>query len=312
VGTIRDITERNKAQETVQKIRTELQQIFDNAHVGILFLKGGRRIYRCNTKTAEILGYDSPRELVAMGMDRFHLTEDDFKAFGDTYDARLAKGEQVHAEYQLKRRDGTGIWCSFSGKALDTAMPPDMDQGVIWVIDDISEKRAARQALKESEKRVSTILESVNTGILIIDPDTRSIVDVNPAAARMIGLPRADIINQKCHNFVCPSPEHDCPVIDNMERVENAERILITGDGKKIPILKTVVPVTLGGRRQFLESFVDLTGQKEAEKELQENIKELERFYKMAIGREEKMISLKEEINALLAKTGEKEKYIIR
>ncbi|MCG8614885.1 MAG: transporter substrate-binding domain-containing protein [Desulfobacterales bacterium] len=312
VGTIRDITERNKAQETVQKIRTELQQIFDNAHVGILLLKGRRRIYRCNVKTAEILGYDSPRDMVGMRMNRFHMSEDDFQAFGDTYYARLAKGEQVHAEYQLKRRDGTGIWCSFSGKALDTAMPPDMEQGVIWVIDDISEKRAARQALKESEKRVNTILESVNTGILIIDPETRTIVDVNPAAARMIGLSRTDIVNRKCHQFVCPRAEHDCPVIDNMERIENAERVLITGDGREVPILKTVVPVMLGGRKQFLESFVDITGQKAAENELQDNLKELERFYNMAIGREEKMIDLKAEINALLVQAGEKEKYKIR
>lgn len=312
VGTIRDIRERTKAQETVQKIRTELQQIFDNAHVGILFVKSRRRVYRCNNRTAEILGYDSPREMVGMGMAGVHLSEKSFTGFGEKYYSRLARGEQVRTEYQLKRKDGSGIWCAMSGKALDPANPPDMDQGVIWVIDDITEKRKARQALKESEKRISTILNSINTGTLIIDPENRTITDVNQAAAQMIGLPKADIIGRRCHRFVCPREDNDCPIIDGLQKVDNAERILLTADGREVPILKTVVPVILGDKHQLLESFVDLTGQKEAEKEVQENLRELERFYQLAIGREEKMIDLKSEINGLLTQAGEPEKYIIR
>ncbi len=187
-----------------------------------------------------------------------------------------------------------------------------MEKGVIWVIDDISEKRKVRQALKETEKRVSTILNAINTGTMIIDPANRTIVDVNPAAARMIGLSRDKIIGRKCHKFVCPREDHDCPIIDGLQKVDNAERTLLTADCREIPILKTVVPVMLGGKKQLLESFVDLTGQKEAEKELQRNLTELEKFYTLAIGREEKMISLKEEINLALVQLGHEEKYIIR
>ncbi len=176
----------------------------------------------------------------------------------------------------------------------------------------IYDKREARQALRESEKRVNTILNAINTGTMIIDPENRTIVDVNPAAARMIGLTRDKIIGRKCHRFVCPREDHDCPIIDGLQKVDNAERILLTGDGREIPILKTVVQVMLGGKEQLLESFVDLTGQKEAEDELQRNLNELEKFYKLAIGREEKMIALKEEVNHLLVQMGQKGKYIIR
>ena len=312
VGTIRDITERNKAQETVQRIKNELQQIFDNAHVGILLLKGEHRVYRCNTRSAEILGYGSPIDLVGMRMSDLHLTGDDFKAFDQKHHASLVKGDQVRTEFRLRRQDGAGIWCSMAGKALDPAVPPDIGEGVIWVIDDISEKRSARQALKESEKRVSTILNSINTGILIVDPQSMIIADVNPAAARMIGLSIEDIVGKDCHRFVCHDGKQDCPVMDRHEKSDTTEQLLSTGDGRQIPILKTVVSVVLNGKSQLLESFVDLTGQKDAEKELQKNLMELERFYQMAVGREEKMISLKAEINDLLVQAGKKEKYIIR
>jgi two-component system sensor histidine kinase/response regulator len=47
--------------------------------------------------------------------------------------------------------------------------------------------------------------------------------------------------------------------------LENSERILITADGKEMPILKTVIRVSIGGKDYLLESFVDITARKEAE-----------------------------------------------
>ena len=57
--------------------------------------------------------------------------------------------------------------------------------------------------------------------------------------------------------------------------------------------------------------MVDLGGLKEAERELQAKFDELARFRRMAIGREQKMIELKKEINELLKATGNSEKYKI-
>ena len=57
--------------------------------------------------------------------------------------------------------------------------------------------------------------------------------------------------------------------------------------------------------------MVDLSGPKKAERELKERLDELARFRRMAIGREQKMIELKKEINELLKATGHAEKYKI-
>ncbi len=226
VGTIRDITERIKVQETVNQIRTELQQIFDNAHVGILFVKPQTRIYRCNMRMAQILGYDSPKQMVEINMADIHLSPKSFQAFEELYHRPMGSGEQVRTEYQLRRKDGAGIWCAMSGRALDPSGQPDLDQGLIWVIDDITEKRVARQALKESENRVRTILDSINTGVLIIDPEKGTVVDANPATARMMKVPMEKIVGKKCHEVVvCQGEETDCPDIDKHRRIDNSEQI---------------------------------------------------------------------------------------
>ncbi|MFA5181545.1 MAG: GAF domain-containing protein [Syntrophales bacterium] len=168
-----------------------------------------------------------------------------------------------------------------------------------------------REMLMQAEKRSRTILDAISVGTIMIDPETRTIVDVNPIAARMIGLPKEDIVGNICHNFVCPKEINECPVLDLEQKLDNAERVLLTAGGIAIPILKTAAPVKLGDKEYLLESFVDITAQKAMEEELNQRMEELERFTKLTIDREERMIELKEEINTLLTRMGREAKYNI-
>ncbi len=120
----------------------------------------------------------------------------------------------------------------------------------------------------ESEARLKTIMKGLMTGIAIIDEQTHTIVDVNPAAADMIGLPREKIVGKICHKFISPAEEGKCPISDLNQKVDNSERILLTGKGEEIPILKTVTRIDLFGRSHLVESFVDISERKEMEAEL--------------------------------------------
>ena len=55
------------------------------------------------------------------------------------------------------------------------------------------------ETLQERENYLETIFNSVQTGLLVIDPETHSILDVNPAAAELIGLDRCKIGRSKHH-----------------------------------------------------------------------------------------------------------------
>lgn len=173
------------------------------------------------------------------------------------------------------------------------------------------ERQQVQEEIRASEERVKTIVHSISAGIIVIHPEDRTISDVNPVAAEMIGLPREKIVGKICHRFICPREDRNCPILDLEEEIDNAERVLLTADGREIPILKTVVPVMLGGKKHLLESFVDISERKAAEEELQRNLEELERFNQLTINREERMIRLKEEINELQRQMGMPEKYKI-
>ncbi|MDT8420689.1 MAG: PAS domain S-box protein [Desulfuromonadales bacterium] len=115
----------------------------------------------------------------------------------------------------------------------------------------------------------STIFSMVQAGLMIIDAATHKIVDVNPWALKMIGAPRDQVIGSICHHFVCPAEVGSCPVTDLCKKIDNSERILLTSDGREVPILKTVSTLELGGKPYLIESFLDISEQEQARKALE-------------------------------------------
>jgi PAS domain S-box-containing protein len=140
----------------------------------------------------------------------------------------------------------------------------------------INERQQAETALQESEHRLKTIMDSAQTGIVMIDAETRQLVDANPAALRMIGAAREQVIGNVCHKFICPAERDHCPICDLGQTVDNSERILLTAQGETVPIIKNVTVVTLMGRQYLLETLVDITEQKQIGAALAKRASELE------------------------------------
>jgi PAS domain S-box-containing protein len=134
-----------------------------------------------------------------------------------------------------------------------------------------SQKEVALAALQESEEWNQLILQTVLSGVMVIEVATRKIVEVNDTALKLIGLPKEQVVDSVCHRFVCPAEEKNCPILDLGKKVDFSEKILLAAGGKQKNIIKTVVPVQLHGREYLIESFVDITERKMAEAEKQES-----------------------------------------
>jgi len=122
---------------------------------------------------------------------------------------------------------------------------------------------------------LTKVFESVRAGIMIIDANTHQIVDANPAALALIGASKENVIGHVCHTFICPDQAGKCPLSDLGQPLDNAERMLVTLDGRRVPIIKYAVPVVLDGSPRFLETFVDITDRKKAEEDLVAAVRKL-------------------------------------
>ena len=124
--------------------------------------------------------------------------------------------------------------------------------------------------LLQSKQYLAAVNNAMMTGLVVIERQTHTIIDVNEAAARMIGLKRQEIIGRECHRFICPKQRGQCPITDLGQTIDNAERVLLRADGKPVPILKTVTSLSLPAGEVLVETFVDLTERKKIEAQVQE------------------------------------------
>lgn len=158
-----DIDQQRRAAQDLEQLTRQQQLILDHAMVGIAFLRD-RRLTRCNQRFAELLGY-TPEELTNVCSQTWYADKSTWKLAGERYDAVLSSGQAFEAEIELVRKDGTRFWCDARSKAID---PQDLSRGVIWIIMDISERKAteadliaARQQLEQRVEERTRELEQV-------------------------------------------------------------------------------------------------------------------------------------------------------
>ena len=139
----------------------------------------------------------------------------------------------------------------------------------IWLISLlIRHIRQFEVALRSSEERMRVMFESVNAGIVLVDCETKSIVDANPAAIRMYGGEKEELIGCFYSALFQSGDESVCLFAADGESIDISKGVMRLRHGGSLPILTSISSVTVDDRRCLLESFVDLTEQLALENEL--------------------------------------------
>lgn len=124
---------------------------------------------------------------------------------------------------------------------------------------------ASEEAIRQDEARLRVILNSVQTGIVIIDAETHQVIEVNEVVPHLCGRTREEFVGAQCKEVVCSVPGEGCFARDSSELPVRCECLLPTKDGQGISIIRHATVVTLNGRQCILESFLDITERKRAE-----------------------------------------------
>jgi PAS domain S-box-containing protein len=199
-----------------------------------------------------------------------------------------------------------------------------MEQRVLDRTADLRET-TARLALENEERlrsdaRTRLILNSAGEGIFGFDAE-EGVTFINGAAETLLGFTADEVIGKGIHALVhhshadgTPYPQEDCPMYRACTRGESSravEEVLWRKDGSKFLSEYSVTPIfdDKKGSAGAVVVFRDITERKNIESELSRRMEDLERFNRLTMGREERMIQLKQEVNALLEEMGKGRKY---
>ncbi|MBI3755664.1 MAG: PAS domain S-box protein [Deltaproteobacteria bacterium] len=170
--------------------------------------------------------------------------------------------------------------------------------------------------LKESEERFRSVSESAPDAIICLNGHG-SIYFWNKKAEEMFGYKADEAINRHIHDVICPerykekagegfkefSKTGAGPVVGKTIEIEGLKR-----DGTEFPVELSISAVNIKGEWHATGIIRDITGRKEAEKKIAEQMDFLARFHKAAVQREFRIKELRDENEALKKKIQEMEK----
>lgn len=279
VGIIADVTQRKKIEKDLKASEEKFREMAEKIHE-IFYIYDpiqGKMLY-ISPAHEKITGwpvekvYHDPESWVEMihPQDReqlFRYISGELKAIGP---------EGV--EFRISKPDGSIRWL------LAKPTPLKDNSGnvfrVMGSMSDITSRKEAEEKLSRSRENLRKILGSVSFGIIIVGKDRR-IKHVNKTALEMVGYEsESDLVGEICTRTMCPSAENECPIMDMDQCLDKSERLLRDKEGNEIPIIKSAIPISMDGEEVILESFIDITALKNAEKALEKALEDKEMLMK--------------------------------
>ena len=263
----RDITERKRMMNAVRESEERLSKTLASSPDSITVTDLNGIIVECNQATLDMHGFSSRQDLI--GKKAFELiAKKDHQKAEENLAKTLEQDVVKDVEYTMLTRDGR----EFPGE-LSAAIIRDATgnpAGFVASVRDITGRKKAENALKESEERYKAIFEGAGDGFLAADIKTNKFVFANPKICEMTGYSLKELLELNVNDI---HPKEDLPfVIDQFTK--QAQGTLDVA--KDIPVLrkdKTVLycdisskVIEIEGQKRLVGLFRDITERKKIER----------------------------------------------
>jgi len=267
-GLIKDITDRKQTEEALRESEARYRLLVETLNEGIWVIDKDAVTTYVNPKMADILGY-TVEEM--NGRSLFTFMDEAGKRVCEQNIERRKKGIREQHNFEFLKKDGTRIYAT-----LETTPLKGKDGeylGALAGVTDITGRRQAEEALRESEERYSSLFFNNNSVSLLIDPDTGRIVDANDAAGRYYGYTRDQLRSMGIYDL---NQLNRDTVVRNLMRAkeEKAKHFFSThylAEGSKRYVEIYSGPIRVQGKPLFYSIIHDITDRKLAEEALRES-----------------------------------------
>ncbi len=301
---VQDITENKKTFEALQ-LR---DKIFTHS-MDMLFIAGFDGYFKVlNPAVENTLGWTLD-ELYAKPWLEFVHPEDRIQT-EEIKTKRLDTGQEIlQFENRYLCKDGNYKWLSWN------SFPYPDENIIVGVARDITDRKALDESLRLSEERYKLIDEASSDSIYSYDLQGH-FTHVNTALCKLLGLTNDQIIG-KTHQEL-GFPDDQCKewdrlhklVYDTQKTVVSETTATIDGDQKFFEVVLDPIYDLDGTIIGIAGTTRDIDARKKAEIKVREQMDELRRWNAVTLGRENRIIELKKEVNQLLKMMDQPPRYL--
>lgn len=293
--------------ESQKRFRRLLQEV---SSIAVQGYDENRKVIFWNKASEYLYGYSSEE---AIGKDLLDLIIPDEmrELVEDAIQKMIITGKGFPAEeLVLKRKDGSLVPVLSNHTVIDTSN----NKKELYCLDiDLTDRKNAERDLKESEERYRLIHENSMDAILLTEPDG-SIISANHSACRMFQMTQEEICKLGRSGVVDTTDTRLPELLEERKQNGFVKGVLtfFRKDKSKFQAeFTSSIFVNSEGKLRTSMIIRDITERKKYEDELKNQAEELmkantelQQFNKLSVGREFRMIELKEQINALSQKLG--------
>ena len=268
LGAIVDITERKRAEESLRESEERFRTIFEQSAIGISIADPDRRFLETNVAYQRLTGY-SGEELY--GKEIAELSHPEDVPTDETRNQEVHAGDRdrYQREKRYIRKDGEQIWVRPTiSVARDADGEPEF---LIGMVEDITERKRAEQALEQSEERYRSVVERTADGLFLADLESNHVLETNAALQRMLGYTAEELLEMTLYDFIVDSKEN----IDRNSRRVLEEKQAFIGerryrreDGGIIDVEVSASVIPYGNKEVCCSIVRDVTERKAMEREL--------------------------------------------
>ncbi len=300
----RDITESKTIKEKLERSEEKYRTTFEHTGSAMAILEEDTVISLANSQFEQLTGYPK-EEIEGKSWTKF-VHPDDVKVMLERHKVRRVNPEGVITEYEFRalRKDG-----DIRNAMIEVTMIPKTKKSVVSLID-ITERKKADEALKESEGKYRALIEATDTGFVILDAKG-NVLDANDEYVRLTGHKvRKDILGRCVVEWTAEyDKERNAKEVKKCFEqgvMRNLEIDYVDKAGKVTSIEINATAVKTKEGTIVITLCRDITERKQADEALQgvtekleRKVDELQRYKKVTVGRELKMRELKKRIEDL-------------
>ncbi len=290
-----DITERKLIEKKFEEEANRRRILMDQSRDGIVILDQNGKVYESNRKFAEMLGYsiEEVHQLQVWDWDA-KWSQEQLLQMIRSIDASGDHFETIH-----RRKDGTLYDVEISTNGAEIGG----QKLVFCVCRDITQRKAYERRIIVERTYFEQLFQSSPDAIVVGDIKGR-ISLINKEFTRLFGYTHEEAVGRFIDELIVPDYLSDEGAFLT-QRVGKGETVEIetrrkNKEGREFDVLLRCQPIFIEDELVGVYGiYRDITERKKTEAEINKRIKELEDFYDMAVGRELRMIELKEQIEEL-------------
>ena len=255
-----ELEARNEAADELKESQQLYEALAESSTAGIGLRDEAGRFAYVNKMMATMLEVPDPNQLLGLPYLDFVHPEDREES------RRRIEANQIgevasRREHRLVSLTGNVIWVESTGVPI---LRND-NKYIMGVFQDCTARRRMEQTLRENEERYRAVMQQSNESILLVDIETRRILEVNPHCVEAFGYSEAELLAMTTYDLVADTRENIDRRSDAISSGAGANEQLIhirCKNGKILDVERSATVIQYGGKHVFMFANRDISAER--------------------------------------------------